>query len=109
MKSSAWEDQTEVNIRERGGRRKQERARRIDIALHPARAGGERRRRPCILTLRDVALLLLPAVTGADSEVLVAVVGVSCRQQIVHGTGRVAQHPIVLFLRLRSRVNVSDH
>ena len=32
MKSSAWEDQTEINIRERAGRRKQNRLRQPSVA-----------------------------------------------------------------------------
>lgn len=36
---------------------------------------------------------LLPAVRDAAADVLVVAPGVSCRQQIWHGTGRVALHP----------------
>ena len=48
-------------------------------------------------------LRLFPAVNDADTDTLVAATGVSCRQQIAHGTGRVAQHPISL---LRSTVGL---
>ncbi len=48
------------------------------------------------LSMKVGSLRLFPAVTAAESDVLVAATGVSCRQQIVHGTGRVAQHPITL-------------
>lgn len=36
---------------------------------------------------------LLPAVRAAEPETLVVAAGVSCRQQIAHGTGRHALHP----------------
>ncbi len=54
------------------------------------------------LSMKVGGLRLFPAVT-AEPEALVAATGVSCRQQIVHGTGRVAQHPITL---LRSAVRL---
>jgi len=38
---------------------------------------------------------LLPAVRAAPDAAIVAT-GTSCRQQIAHGTGRVARHPMVL-------------
>lgn len=41
---------------------------------------------------------LFPAVRGAP-DAIVAATGLSCRQQIAHGTGRVAEHPIVLMRR----------
>ena len=37
---------------------------------------------------------LFPAVRAAGEEALVAATGVSCRQQIAHGTGRTARHPL---------------
>ncbi len=37
---------------------------------------------------------LFPAVKAADPGTLIAATGVSCRQQIAHGGGRVARHPI---------------
>jgi hypothetical protein len=40
-------------------------------------------------------LALFPAVRAAG-ESAIAASGVSCRQQIADGTGRVAQHPLVL-------------
>ena len=36
---------------------------------------------------------LLPAIRSADERALIAAAGVSCRQQIADGTGRVALHP----------------
>ncbi|HEY8369238.1 MAG TPA: FAD-linked oxidase C-terminal domain-containing protein [Thermodesulfobacteriota bacterium] len=39
---------------------------------------------------------LFPAVRAEGPETLVAATGVSCRQQIAHGTGRRAHHPVVL-------------
>jgi Fe-S oxidoreductase len=36
---------------------------------------------------------LLPAVRAADPETLLVAAGISCRQQIAHGTGRHALHP----------------
>jgi Fe-S oxidoreductase len=46
---------------------------------------------------------LLPAVREAPDAVIVAS-GVSCREQIAHGTGRRALHPVeVLAARLREK------
>ncbi|MEQ9398158.1 MAG: FAD-linked oxidase C-terminal domain-containing protein [Longimicrobiales bacterium] len=42
---------------------------------------------------------LFPAVDGAPDDALVAATGVSCRQQILQGTGRTAEHPLVLVRR----------
>jgi FAD/FMN-containing dehydrogenase/Fe-S oxidoreductase len=39
---------------------------------------------------------LFKAVEGVEKEVAIAAAGVSCRQQIEHGTGRVARHPVEL-------------
>jgi Fe-S oxidoreductase len=41
---------------------------------------------------------LFPAVRSAP-DATIAATGVSCRQQIVHGTGRKAEHPVVLLHR----------
>jgi len=48
------------------------------------------------VSMKIGGLRLFPAVNGATPDVLVAATGVSCRQQIAHGTGRKAAHPIVL-------------
>ena len=39
---------------------------------------------------------LFPAVSAAAADTLIAAPGVSCRQQIAHGTRRTARHPVVL-------------
>jgi Fe-S oxidoreductase len=39
-------------------------------------------------------LRLLPAVRAASPTTAIAAAGISCRQQIAHGAGRVARHPI---------------
>ena len=39
---------------------------------------------------------LFPAVRAEPPDTLIAATGVSCRQQIEHGTGRLARHPIHL-------------
>ena len=39
-------------------------------------------------------LRLFPAVRAEAEETIIAATGVSCRQQIAHGTGRIARHPL---------------
>jgi FAD/FMN-containing dehydrogenase/Fe-S oxidoreductase len=39
-------------------------------------------------------LRLFPAVRAEPAETIIAATGVSCRQQIAHGTGRPARHPL---------------
>ena len=39
-------------------------------------------------------LRLFPAVRAEAAETIIAATGVSCRQQIAHGTGRPARHPL---------------
>jgi FAD/FMN-containing dehydrogenase/Fe-S oxidoreductase len=39
-------------------------------------------------------LRLFPAVRAEAKETIIAATGVSCRQQIAHGTGRMARHPL---------------
>ena len=41
---------------------------------------------------------LFPAVRAADENAVIAATGVSCRQQIAHGTERRARHPVELVL-----------
>ncbi len=41
---------------------------------------------------------LFPAVRAASQDAVIAATGVSCRQQIEHGTQRTAQHPVELVL-----------
>lgn len=50
------------------------------------------------LSQRIGGLRLFPAVQGAPEAEVVAT-GASCRQQVVHGTGRAAAHPVVLLRR----------
>jgi Fe-S oxidoreductase len=46
------------------------------------------------LSMRIGGMRLFPAVRREPAETLIAATGVSCRQQIVHGTGRTARHPV---------------
>lgn len=39
---------------------------------------------------------LFPAVLAEPSDTVIAASGVSCRQQVAHGTGRLARHPLEL-------------
>jgi FAD/FMN-containing dehydrogenase/Fe-S oxidoreductase len=48
------------------------------------------------LSMAIGALRLFPAVKAEGPEALIAATGVSCRQQIAHGTGRRARHPVEL-------------
>jgi Fe-S oxidoreductase len=57
------------------------------------------------LSMKIGSLRLFPAVRAASSDAWVAATGVSCRQQIAHGTGRTAEHPVVL---LRGAVEVEQ-
>ena len=45
------------------------------------------------LSMKMAERRLLPAIRSADERTLIAAAGVSCRQQIADGTGRVALHP----------------
>ena len=46
------------------------------------------------LSMRIGELRLFPAVRAEAEETIIAATGVSCRQQIEHGTGRPARHPL---------------
>jgi Fe-S oxidoreductase len=46
------------------------------------------------LSMRIGELRLFPAVRAEPAETIIAASGVSCRQQIAHGTGRAAIHPL---------------
>ncbi len=46
------------------------------------------------LSMQIGELRLFPALRREDAGTLVAATGVSCRQQITHGVGREAQHPV---------------
>ena len=48
------------------------------------------------LSMEIGGMRLFPAVNAEDGETLIAATGVSCRQQIEHGTGRPARHPLEL-------------
>jgi Fe-S oxidoreductase len=46
--------------------------------------------------MRIGGLRLFPAVAAEPAGTVLAATGVSCRQQIAHGTGRAAHHPVEL-------------
>jgi Fe-S oxidoreductase len=46
------------------------------------------------LSMRIGELRLFPAVRAEPEQTVIAATGVSCRQQIRHGTGRLALHPL---------------
>ncbi|MEE9220745.1 MAG: heterodisulfide reductase-related iron-sulfur binding cluster, partial [candidate division NC10 bacterium] len=48
---------------------------------------------------------LFPAIEETDARVEIIASGVSCRQQILHGTGRVARHPVELFCEVLGTVD----
>ncbi len=48
------------------------------------------------LSMQIGGMRLFPAVIAEDGDTLIAATGVSCRQQIVHGTGRRPRHPVEL-------------
>jgi FAD/FMN-containing dehydrogenase/Fe-S oxidoreductase len=48
------------------------------------------------LSMRTGDLRLFPAISGEAESTVVAASGTSCRQQIEHGTGRHAMHPVEL-------------
>jgi FAD/FMN-containing dehydrogenase/Fe-S oxidoreductase len=54
--------------------------------------GFEREHYP--LSMRIGELRLFPAIRAEAPDVIIAATGVSCRQQIAHGTGRRAWHPL---------------
>ena len=51
------------------------------------------------LSMRIGESRLFPALRGEAAGTLVAATGVSCRQQIAHGVGREARHPVQLVRR----------
>jgi Fe-S oxidoreductase len=56
------------------------------------------------LSMQMAERRLLPAVRSADPATIIAAAGVSCREQIAHGSGRFAMHPAeVLWNALRDR------
>jgi FAD/FMN-containing dehydrogenase/Fe-S oxidoreductase len=56
------------------------------------------------LSMQIGEMRLFPAVRAAPEDALIAATGVSCRQQISHGTQRQAEHPVVLLHRALSGV-----
>ena len=48
------------------------------------------------LSMRIGGMRLFPAVRREPAATQIAATGVSCRQQIAHGTGRPARHPVQL-------------
>jgi Fe-S oxidoreductase len=46
-------------------------------------------------------LRLFPAIRAEPAETIIAATGVSCRQQIEHGTGRPARHPLEIIRQAR--------
>jgi Fe-S oxidoreductase len=46
------------------------------------------------LSMQIGEMRLFPALRGEDAGTLIAATGVSCRQQIAHGVGRGARHPV---------------
>ncbi|WP_043618846.1 FAD-binding and (Fe-S)-binding domain-containing protein [Nonomuraea candida] len=51
------------------------------------------------LSMKIGGLRLFPAIAASGPGVLLAATGVSCRQQIAHGAGRAARHPVELVHR----------
>ena len=51
------------------------------------------------LSMQIGEMRLFPAVRAAPSSCHIAATGVSCRQQIAHGAGRIADHPVILLHR----------
>ena len=51
------------------------------------------------LSMQIGEMRLFPAVRDSSSETAIVATGVSCRQQIAHGTGRKADHPVTLLHR----------
>lgn len=51
------------------------------------------------LSMQIGEMRLFPAVRAASRDTSIAATGVSCRQQIVHGTGVKADHPVTLLYR----------
>ncbi|MGP4097829.1 FAD-binding and (Fe-S)-binding domain-containing protein [Nonomuraea sp. KM90] len=51
------------------------------------------------LSMKIGGLRLFPAIAASSPDTLLAATGVSCRQQIAHGAGRRARHPVELVHR----------
>jgi Fe-S oxidoreductase len=48
------------------------------------------------LSMKIGGLRLFPALSAEPPETVIAATGTSCRQQIAHGTSRLARHPVEL-------------
>jgi len=53
-------------------------------------------------------LRLFPAVRAQPPETIIAATGVSCRQQIAHGTGRPARHPLEIVREVLEKTRGQD-
>jgi Fe-S oxidoreductase len=61
------------------------------------------------LSMRIGELRLFPAIRAEAAETAIAATGVSCRQQIAHGTGRPARHPVEIFRQVLLARSPSQH
>src|SRR5579863_5916955 len=61
------------------------------------------------ISMRIGELRLFPAIRAEAEETIVAATGVSCRQQIAHGTGRPARHPVEIFRQVLLARSPSQH
>jgi Fe-S oxidoreductase len=52
------------------------------------------------LSMQIGGLRLFPAIKAEPAQTVITATGVSCRQQIAHGTGRIALHPVELIRQL---------
>jgi Fe-S oxidoreductase len=59
--------------------------------------------------MRIGELRLFPAIRAEAAETAIAATGVSCRQQIAHGTGRPARHPVEIFRQVLLARSPSQH
>jgi FAD/FMN-containing dehydrogenase/Fe-S oxidoreductase len=57
------------------------------------------------LSMRIGELRLFPAVRAEPAETIITATGVSCRQQIAHGTGRLARHPLEIIRQVATRTS----
>jgi Fe-S oxidoreductase len=57
------------------------------------------------LSMRIGELRLFPAVRTEAQDTIIAATGVSCRQQIEHGTGRPARHPLDIFRQVLPHIS----
>ena len=60
------------------------------------------------LSMRIGELRLFPAIRAEAQDTIIAATGVSCRQQIAHGTGRQARHPLELIRQVAQAPSVQQ-